>query len=199
MINGNHPQAPIWVPDTKDCMICNKRFSQIRRRHHCRRCGWVVCNTCSNHLRYVTGQGKVKVCNNCVPLTSESPNDSDVETPTPQMGSKRTKSLLKKRISSPVIKTALSLSRNIKASSKPETKSYSTFYRASPRQSMESLSPRGDHQRTGSLDTARGLLGSSRSTAHRITIDKPPEIIPPTSETVNELPSSLNPLSEDVD
>eukprot|EP01124_Arcella_intermedia_P010327 TRINITY_DN1683_c0_g1_i1.p1 TRINITY_DN1683_c0_g1~~TRINITY_DN1683_c0_g1_i1.p1 ORF type:complete len:1008 (-),score=197.75 TRINITY_DN1683_c0_g1_i1:84-3107(-) len=58
--------APIWLPDTKDCMLCSKKFTQLRRRHHCRRCGWVVCASCSNNSRVLPGQGKVKVCDNCV-------------------------------------------------------------------------------------------------------------------------------------
>ena len=30
-------------------MICNEEFGILTRRHHCRRCGWVVCASCSEH------------------------------------------------------------------------------------------------------------------------------------------------------
>ena len=42
---------PVWVPDAvaKDCMICQMRFSTFVRKHHCRRCGRVVCSACSPH------------------------------------------------------------------------------------------------------------------------------------------------------
>jgi len=38
-----------WIPDSSvsSCMICTKRFSFFRRRHHCRRCGACVCDACS--------------------------------------------------------------------------------------------------------------------------------------------------------
>lgn len=41
--------APVWVPDRNaaNCMICNARFTTVRRRHHCRMCGMVVCGSCS--------------------------------------------------------------------------------------------------------------------------------------------------------
>lgn len=36
-----------WTPNTKRCNVCSKSFSIIRRRHHCRKCGNCVCDTCS--------------------------------------------------------------------------------------------------------------------------------------------------------
>ena len=41
--------APTWGKD-KDivrCLLCNSSFSLLNRRHHCRRCGKCVCNTCA--------------------------------------------------------------------------------------------------------------------------------------------------------
>lgn len=41
-----------WVPDEScsDCMICECPFAAlVRRRHHCRRCGALVCGACSRH------------------------------------------------------------------------------------------------------------------------------------------------------
>lgn len=42
-------------------------FSKFNRRHHCRRCGRVVCGTCSQHNHVVEGYGRnpVRVCGVC--------------------------------------------------------------------------------------------------------------------------------------
>ncbi|XP_058467089.1 zinc finger FYVE domain-containing protein 9 [Malaya genurostris] len=39
---------PFWVPDnsTNFCMQCNNKFSLIKRRHHCRACGQLLCSAC---------------------------------------------------------------------------------------------------------------------------------------------------------
>ena len=47
----NHKvDAPVWLPDasTDTCMRCNRTFNLLRRRHHCRACGFVVCLACSS-------------------------------------------------------------------------------------------------------------------------------------------------------
>ncbi|DAZ98440.1 TPA: hypothetical protein N0F65_001141 [Lagenidium giganteum] len=38
----------MWVPNAhrKFCFLCNKRFSLLRTRHHCRSCGEVMCRDC---------------------------------------------------------------------------------------------------------------------------------------------------------
>ncbi|KAG2174446.1 hypothetical protein INT44_006709 [Umbelopsis vinacea] len=43
------PRTFKWEPDSEasDCRRCNKRFGLLNRRHHCRRCGLVVCDKCS--------------------------------------------------------------------------------------------------------------------------------------------------------
>ena len=40
-----------WRPDssTKNCESCAKKFTQVKRRHHCRNCGGIFCNKCSKH------------------------------------------------------------------------------------------------------------------------------------------------------
>ena len=37
-----------WMPDKacKDCSECGAKFSWFLRRHHCRICGRIFCNTC---------------------------------------------------------------------------------------------------------------------------------------------------------
>ncbi|KAF9132428.1 hypothetical protein BGW39_000141 [Mortierella sp. 14UC] len=52
----HHPgQLPVseakWESDHKaiDCKECHRKFSLWLRRHHCRRCGRVVCDRCSSH------------------------------------------------------------------------------------------------------------------------------------------------------
>ncbi|KAI0401026.1 hypothetical protein F4802DRAFT_445276 [Xylaria palmicola] len=42
---------PRWQPDNEvtSCPICNVRFSMFFRKHHCRKCGKVVCDGCSPH------------------------------------------------------------------------------------------------------------------------------------------------------
>ena len=58
----NRPASPKvetehWMPDQlcKQCYNCEAPFTVFRRRHHCRLCGQVFCNTCSayfvNHMR----------------------------------------------------------------------------------------------------------------------------------------------------
>ena len=43
--------VPSWQPDSEvpDCPICGRTFTWLFRRHHCRKCGRVVCNDCSPH------------------------------------------------------------------------------------------------------------------------------------------------------
>lgn len=63
------PKMADWMPDQQvsTCVICSDKFSMFNRRHHCRRCGRVVCGTCSQHSHVVSGYGKntVRVCDNC--------------------------------------------------------------------------------------------------------------------------------------
>jgi hypothetical protein len=60
--------APVWVPDAeaKSCSLCTGKFTFTNRRHHCRQCGNVVCGPCSDQKKVLPGQGKVKVCTECL-------------------------------------------------------------------------------------------------------------------------------------
>ncbi|KAM6969170.1 zinc finger FYVE domain-containing protein 26 [Tautogolabrus adspersus] len=64
------PARKDWVPDTKRdvCMVCKReRFTMFNRRHHCRRCGRLVCHACSEHQMLVEGcpGEEVRVCDQC--------------------------------------------------------------------------------------------------------------------------------------
>ena len=56
--------------DRMECSICRAEFHLLRRRHHCRKCGQIVCNACSKwRERVTTSDGEVKkgkrVCDHC--------------------------------------------------------------------------------------------------------------------------------------
>lgn len=62
--------APIWVPDelVASCTACDQTFTLLRRRHHCRNCGQIYCNTCSSHAMRLSQFGytkPVRVCDPC--------------------------------------------------------------------------------------------------------------------------------------
>lgn len=48
---GREIVLPVWQPDSEvsECPICSRQFTFWFRKHHCRKCGRVVCATCSPH------------------------------------------------------------------------------------------------------------------------------------------------------
>lgn len=61
--------APFWIPDSEaaSCMICDAKFTMVRRRHHCRACGQVLCSLCCSDrssLSYMDGK-EGRVCKPC--------------------------------------------------------------------------------------------------------------------------------------
>ncbi|KAL0962905.1 hypothetical protein UPYG_G00346960 [Umbra pygmaea] len=69
-------KAPIWIPDLRAtmCMICTCEFTLTWRRHHCRACGKVVCQTCSSnkyYLEYLKNQ-PARVCDQCFAKLQEN-------------------------------------------------------------------------------------------------------------------------------
>lgn len=67
-VHDRSPQAS-WVPDSavEVCMVCEKKFTLTKRRHHCRVCGKVVCDPCSPHKRLLPGhKEKQRVCTPCL-------------------------------------------------------------------------------------------------------------------------------------
>ncbi|CAH2324276.1 pleckstrin homology domain-containing family F member 1 [Pelobates cultripes] len=69
--------AAAWIPDkaTDICMRCTEtKFSTLTRRHHCRNCGFVVCQECSKYKFLIPFLSKKpsRVCVLCYrKLTSE--------------------------------------------------------------------------------------------------------------------------------
>jgi len=73
-------EAPIWIPDNdaESCMICKAHFNLLKRRHHCRNCGRVVCNPCSNNkiiLHNINPDKAVRACDKC--YNAIVPEDSE--------------------------------------------------------------------------------------------------------------------------
>lgn len=61
-----------WQPDEEatHCRACGKGFKTTRRRHHCRKCGFVYCSKCSNFKTKVQSDSiafdhEVRVCQSC--------------------------------------------------------------------------------------------------------------------------------------
>ncbi|KAI9316183.1 FYVE zinc finger-domain-containing protein [Dichotomocladium elegans] len=49
------PRSFVWEADVnvKECRWCERRFGLLVRRHHCRRCGLIVCDRCSTSRTYL--------------------------------------------------------------------------------------------------------------------------------------------------
>ncbi|TVU01246.1 hypothetical protein EJB05_53285 [Eragrostis curvula] len=60
-----------WVPDevAKKCQSCGVDFSAFNRRHHCRNCGEIFCDKCSQGRIALTAEDNaplVRVCDRCM-------------------------------------------------------------------------------------------------------------------------------------
>lgn len=70
---GSRPRpdfAVTWIPDQASavCMRCSNSFSVAHRRHHCRKCGFVVCGACSKKravIEHIHPTKSLRVCNMC--------------------------------------------------------------------------------------------------------------------------------------
>ena len=71
--------VPSWQPDAEatHCPICKKQFTWMFRRHHCRKCGRVVCDTCSPHRITIPRQF---IVNPPGPGMGSSPPQGEIET-----------------------------------------------------------------------------------------------------------------------
>ncbi|XP_022887916.1 pleckstrin homology domain-containing family F member 2-like isoform X2 [Olea europaea var. sylvestris] len=59
-----------WVADASHCQGCSTQFTFINRKHHCRRCGGLFCNSCTQLRMVLRGQGDspVRICEPCKKL-----------------------------------------------------------------------------------------------------------------------------------
>ena len=74
--NAGEQRAP-WKHDSEaeSCDRCKSSFNLLRRRHHCRRCGGIFCDTCSNEkVAGISGygEGKHRICLICKGTTALS-------------------------------------------------------------------------------------------------------------------------------
>ena len=72
---------PEWTDDSvQQCERCSSNFTLIKRRHHCRKCGSIVCQACSlNQLLIPNSPYKepVRVCVVCFVQTSSDPSGTN--------------------------------------------------------------------------------------------------------------------------
>uniref|UniRef100_A0A1A9X3W2 FYVE-type domain-containing protein n=1 Tax=Glossina brevipalpis TaxID=37001 RepID=A0A1A9X3W2_9MUSC len=71
---------PIWVPDNMatGCMNCSAKFTMIKRRHHCRACGKVLCSVCCSQkykLEFLV-EPESRVCVQCYLILIQRHDDS---------------------------------------------------------------------------------------------------------------------------
>ncbi|XP_012281497.1 zinc finger FYVE domain-containing protein 9 isoform X3 [Orussus abietinus] len=73
-------QPPFWVPDNDapTCMLCDIKFTVLKRRHHCRACGKVLCSKCCSRKYKLQYQGNAdsRVCIPCYHHLVKAENDS---------------------------------------------------------------------------------------------------------------------------
>lgn len=65
--------APVWEADTSraGCSRCDKVFGVLRRRHHCRYCGLLVCAACSRSKRRLPARGHTGLAEKGKPVPLE--------------------------------------------------------------------------------------------------------------------------------
>ncbi|KXS20835.1 hypothetical protein M427DRAFT_119374 [Gonapodya prolifera JEL478] len=72
-----------WMKDetAKECSACNLPFNILRRRHHCRICGRIFCNSCASTI--ISGErfgynGSMRVCDYCKKVLDTSDSASSL-------------------------------------------------------------------------------------------------------------------------
>ncbi|CAB4011683.1 pleckstrin homology domain-containing family F member 2 [Paramuricea clavata] len=78
--------AAVWIPDNEaaSCMLCRKsKFTTLNRRHHCRKCGGVVCGACSTRRFLLPQQSSkpIRVCDKCYSQLTNEENSRDIAKP----------------------------------------------------------------------------------------------------------------------
>ena len=66
-IDANAQKRWMASDASDECMCCKKAFGLLRRRHHCRSCGQLVCGGCSSLNAQQTGVAlALRVCDSCL-------------------------------------------------------------------------------------------------------------------------------------
>jgi GTPase SAR1 family protein len=76
-VNNQAIKIPPEWKDSNCCQSCVKKFTLLRRKHHCRACGGCFCNSCSHNrvpLAFGTNNDdnitRVRVCHHCFLTTT---------------------------------------------------------------------------------------------------------------------------------
>ena len=101
--------APVWTQDghSSQCTFCNTSFTMMRRRHHCRSCGSVVCGDCSTRrlrLTHVNEKKAVRVCDKCYANLKDELGDGDDFDTRPSRGSSAAARFMSKTFSRMTLK-----------------------------------------------------------------------------------------------
>ncbi|KAJ3370473.1 1-phosphatidylinositol-3-phosphate 5-kinase [Allomyces arbusculus] len=82
-------QRDHWIKDEtcKACYQCEQPFTFLRRRHHCRICGKILCARCT--IDDLSGEpfgyvGPIRVCTYCKSIIDECSKDADSPPPSPR-------------------------------------------------------------------------------------------------------------------
>eukprot|EP00656_Telonema_subtile_P010226 TRINITY_DN1489_c0_g1_i8.p1 TRINITY_DN1489_c0_g1~~TRINITY_DN1489_c0_g1_i8.p1 ORF type:complete len:1690 (-),score=453.29 TRINITY_DN1489_c0_g1_i8:206-5275(-) len=68
---------PEWTEDRVNCASCDKGFTMVRRKHHCRLCGETFCGECSKNRRALPSYGimdAARVCDTCTDKVDAADN-----------------------------------------------------------------------------------------------------------------------------
>ena len=74
--------AAVWVPDRDKlkCTKCNRDFTMLRRRHHCRSCGCLACDDCTSKrviLKHIDSNIPLRCCDACYSKLEQSGGNDD--------------------------------------------------------------------------------------------------------------------------
>jgi hypothetical protein len=70
-MQGHLVSLPKWVDDeaSQYCQECKEPFKVLKRRHHCRKCGRLLCSDCTPWLEFLPELGytkdRVRICSAC--------------------------------------------------------------------------------------------------------------------------------------
>ncbi|XP_033627288.1 myotubularin-related protein 3-like [Asterias rubens] len=69
-VDETEARRTLWMPDyaASQCFTCNAQFNVVFRKHHCRSCGQIFCNTCSNYMTAIPHEQLYepeRVCKTC--------------------------------------------------------------------------------------------------------------------------------------